>query len=171
MASGTTLQGFPPLLPAGPIAALILGSFPSVVSLRTGEYYGNPQNWFWRVLQACGAIPDADAPYDERVSALTSLGIAVWDLYATVEREGSGDDRIQNARPNRIADLYGERGSFRVLLNGRRSREWRRSFGDLSAEVIALPSTSPRPLHWNTAADREAAIEEWRRALADVAGD
>ena len=98
MASGTTLQGFPPLLPAGPIAALILGSFPSVVSLRTGEYYGNPQNWFWRVLQACGVIPDADAPYDERVSALTSLGIAVWDLYATVEREGSGDDRIGNFR-------------------------------------------------------------------------
>ncbi|MCZ6707874.1 MAG: DNA-deoxyinosine glycosylase, partial [Chloroflexi bacterium] len=95
----------------------------------------------------------------------------VWDLYATVEREGSGDDRIRNARPNRIADLYDECGPFRVLLNGRRSREWRRSFGDLTAEMIALPSTSPRPLHWNTATDREAAIEEWRRALADVPGD
>ena len=29
---------------------LILGSFPSVVSLKEGFYYGNKQNRFWKTL-------------------------------------------------------------------------------------------------------------------------
>ena len=29
---------------------LILGTMPSVLSLEKQEYYGNPQNAFWRIL-------------------------------------------------------------------------------------------------------------------------
>ena len=64
------LRGLPPILPGGPIRALVLGSFPSVASLELGEYYGNPHNWFWRVLVACGVITDAATPYRERVAAV-----------------------------------------------------------------------------------------------------
>jgi len=52
-----------------------------------------------------------------------------------------------------------------VLLNGRRAREWRRHFGELQAEVAELPSTSPRPLHWNTQESRSGALAEWCAAL------
>ena len=79
--------------------------------------------------------------------------------------EGSGDDRIRNAVPNDVGGLWRERGPFPVLLNGRRDGEWRRHFATIPAETVALPSTSPRPLHWNTAESRRAAIEEWRLAL------
>ena len=166
--SNPAQHGLAALLPHGRIRALIQGSFPSQEALRKQEYYGHVQNWFWRVLAACSLIDDVASPYPERVHKLTGHGIAVWDLYATVEREGSGDDQIHNALPNDIGGLWRERGPFTVLLNGRRDREWQRQFATLPAQTLALPSTSPRPLHWNTAESRTTAMEEWRLAFAEV---
>lgn len=155
------LSGLPPILPDGPIQRLILGSFPSAASLSAGQYYAHPQNWFWRVLAHCGAIEDANGAYSDRIAQLRDGGTAVWDLYAQVRRQGSGDDMIHDAQTNAIADLFRERGPFPILLNGRRGREWRRCFPGLDARIIQLPSTSPRPLHWNTAESRSAALREW----------
>ncbi|MDE0221442.1 MAG: DNA-deoxyinosine glycosylase [Spirochaetaceae bacterium] len=159
------LRGLPPILPGGPIRALVLGSFPSVASLASMQYYGNPHNWFWRVLAACGVVADAAAPYGERTAAVRERGVAVWDLYGAVRRPGSGDDAIRDAQPNPIGTLFERRGPFPILLNGRRGREWRRHFAALGVEPVALPSTSPRPLHWNTPAARAAAAAEWCAAL------
>ena len=144
------LQGLPAILPDGPIRALVLGSFPSVASLASEQYYASPQNRFWGVLAHCDVIADPDAPYAVRVAAVRRRGLAIWDLYARVRRQGSGDDRIRDAEPNEVGTLLAERGPFPILLNGRRAREWRRHFGELKADPVALPSTSPRPLHWNT---------------------
>lgn len=159
------LQGLPPILPDSPVRALILGSFPSVQSLEKQQYYAHPQNWFWRVMQRCGVVVDAGAPYAERVEQVRSKHIAIWDLYERVRREGSGDDKIRDAVPNRVGELLESRGPFPILLNGRRLREFRRALPNLEADLIPLPSTSPRPLHWNTEASRSAAIEEWCAAL------
>ena len=159
------LEGLPPVLPDGPIRALVLGSFPSVASLETGQYYGHPQNRFWRVLAHCRVIADHAAPYAERIAAVRRQGLAIWDLYGRVRRRGSGDDRIRDAEPNPVGALLAARGPFPILLNGRRVREWRRHFGELQAEVAELPSTSPRPLHWNTPESRSAALGEWCAAL------
>ncbi len=160
------LHGLTPILPDGPIRALILGSFPSVKSLESRQYYAHPQNWFWRVMQHCGVIADATAPYGERLEQVRGKNIAIWDLYEQVRREGSGDDKIRDAVPNQIEDLLNSRGPFPILLNGRRLREFRRAFPDIEAELIALPSTSPRPLHWNTEESRFAAKNEWCSALS-----
>ena len=132
------LQGLPPILPEGRINALILGSFPSVRSLRAQQYYAHPQNHFWRVLAQCGVVAAADAPYPERVEAVRRRGLAVWDLYAEVEREGSGDEQIRAPRPNPIGELLQERGPFPILLNGRRRREVRRQLPKLEAEFPVL---------------------------------
>ena len=160
------LHGLPPILPDGQIRALILGSFPSVQSLERQQYYAHPQNWFWRVLQDCNVIADTNAPYDDRVRQVQSQQIAIWDLYQQVRREGSGDDKIRDAVPNPIGELLESRGPFPILLNGRRLREFRRAFPSLEAALIPLPSTSPRPLHWNTEASRSAALTEWCEALS-----
>lgn len=146
--------------------ALVLGSFPSVASLEARQYYAHPQNWFWRVLAHCGVITDAGAPYEERVQQLRRIGLGVWDLYGEVRREGSGDDRIRDETTNRVDLLLRDRGPFPILLNGRREREWRRHFGALEAVTAALPSTSPRPLHWNTPESQAAALGEWCEALS-----
>ena len=159
------LRGLPPILPDGQIRALLLGSFPSVASLELQQYYGHAQNWFWCVLAHCLVIENSDAPYAVRVAEVREHGLAIWDLYAHVRRHGSGDDSIRDAELNAVGKLRAERGPFPILLNGRREREWRRHYGDLKARVIELPSTSPRPLHWNTAQSRAAALAEWRAAL------
>ncbi len=164
-AADDLLQGLPPILPEGAVKALILGSFPSVQSLERREYYAHPQNWFWRVMAHCGVVGDARAPYAERIEQVRTRRIAVWDLYEQVRREGSGDDKIRDAVPNRVVELLESRGPFPILLNGRRLREFRRAFPGLEVELIALPSTSPRPLHWNTEASRSAALSEWCEAL------
>ena len=159
------LQGLPPILPDGPIRALVLGSFPSAASLESGQYYGHAQNRFWRVLAHCQVIADHAAAYPERVASVRAHGLAIWDLYSRVRRQGSGDDRIRDAEANAVGTLLAERGPFPILLNGRRAREWRQHFGELQAEIIELPSTSPRPLHWNTPESCSAAHEEWCAAL------
>ena len=165
MPADELLTGLPPILPEGQIRALILGSFPSVQSLKQRRYYAHPQNWFWRVMQHCNVIADAQSPYSERVEQVQANQIAIWDLYARVRRQGSGDDKIRDAEPNSIALLSEARGPFPILLNGRRMREARRALPQLNADLIPLPSTSPRPLHWNTEASRSAALLEWRTAL------
>ena len=92
--------------------------------------------------------------------------LAIWDLYHQVRREGSGDDKIQDPVPNKIGrPARFARGPCPILLNGRRLREFRRAFPELEADLIPLPSTSPRPLHWNTEASRAAALSEWCAAL------
>lgn len=145
---------------------MILGSFPSVASLEARQYYAHPQNWFWRVLERCEIIETAAAPYERRVEELQQAGLGVWDLYERVRRKGSGDEQIRDQAPNRIDLLLQERGPFPILLNGRRNQEWRRHFSGLDVPTTALPSTSPRPLHWNTEESRAAAISEWCAALS-----
>ena len=102
------LQGLPPILPDGKIKALILGSFPSVASLKAQQYYAHPQNHFWRVLEHCRIIESATADYPVRVAQVQAAGLAIWDLYKEVTRQGSGDDQIRNEAPNDISTLMQE---------------------------------------------------------------
>ena len=62
-------RGLPPVTGPEPLV-LILGSFPSVLSLAHSEYYGNPRNRFWAVMEELFAIPAA-LPYPERTLRLT----------------------------------------------------------------------------------------------------
>ena len=65
------MNGFPPVGSARP-RILILGSFPSVISLEKGQYYGNARNHFWEVL---GIVLDESFPeeYRARVALLAPL--------------------------------------------------------------------------------------------------
>ena len=162
------LPGLPPILPQDRLRALVLGSFPSIASLELQQYYAHRQNWFWRMLAHCCVIAQPDAPYAVRVAEVQAHGLAIWDLYAQVRRQGSGDECIHDVELNNLASLLNTHGSFPILLNGRRTREWQRHYGNLQAEVIALPSTSPRPQHWNTPSSRAAALAEWHTALCSA---
>jgi len=111
------LHGFPPAGSASP-RVLILGSFPSVASLEKGEYYGHGRNHFWQLL---GSILGFDPAlgYLERLSRLEVAGIALWDLLASCEREGSLDQDIRGEEPNGLAAyLEAAPGLHRLALNG-----------------------------------------------------
>jgi len=129
------LSGLAPICGSDP-RILILGSFPSVRSLEKGEYYGHERNHFW--LLAAKALGFAAPPerYEDRVLMLQTAKIAVWDLFAACERQGSLDKDIRSAQPNPLAAFVAAHTSLvRVALNG----------GASAAGFLRLFSTELRP--------------------------
>jgi len=135
--------GLPPVTGPEP-RILILGSFPSVLSLAHAEYYGNPRNRFWAVMEELFAIPAA-LPYPERCLRLTHEGIALWDVVASCSRPGSADSRIRNPVPNDITGFVRAHPSVRcIALNGNAAGRLYHRFAEVPGiPSVTVPSTSP----------------------------
>jgi TDG/mug DNA glycosylase family protein len=139
--------GLKPICGKAP-TVLILGSFPSEESLRKGQYYANPTNQFWHLIEATFGIR-RDQPYTQRVKAIMSQGIALWDILMSCERSGSLDNNIKmsNAVPNDVAKLLQRRASIQTIgLNGRTAESiFKRHFATLDKrglKILYLPSSS-----------------------------
>jgi hypoxanthine-DNA glycosylase len=98
------LEGFPPVVDDD-AGLLILGSFPSVQSLAARQYYGNPRNAFWPITSALFGF-DAQAPYETRLAALQSHGVALWDVLHKCRRAGSSDAKIDTK--SMVANDFGQ---------------------------------------------------------------
>jgi hypoxanthine-DNA glycosylase len=85
-------HGLAPIVGCDP-RVLILGSFPSEKSLDTGQYYANVRNQFWRLLGELHGF-DAALPYRHRIDAVTTHGVALWDVVHSCRRTGSLDAKI-----------------------------------------------------------------------------
>jgi len=135
--------GLPPVSGPRP-RVLVLGSFPSVLSLAHAEYYGNPKNRFWAVMEELFAI-QAALPYPERSRRLTQEGIALWDVVSSCSRPGSADSRIRNPVPNDIGGFIHAYPSIRLIaLNGSTAGRLCHRFVELPGiPSVTLPSTSP----------------------------
>jgi len=141
--TASPVRGLPPVHGELP-EVLILGSFPSRQSLLKKEYYGNPRNHFWQIIEALLPI-DRHLPYSARTSRLVDHRIALWDVISTCSREGSADTRIQNPVFN---DLAGFLVSFPTLhlvaLNGSSAGRYYHQLNmPVSVPAVVLPSTSP----------------------------
>ena len=137
---------------------LILGSFPSRMSLRQAEYYGNPRNQFWKILEAVFTI-DPSRPYRERIDQVTARHIALWDVVGTCERPGSADARITRPAFNDIAALVQVHPSLRLIaLNGSTAgRFYGKIAGRICIPHVILPSSSPA----NAGMTLEEKIRKW----------
>ncbi len=69
---------------------LILGSFPSVKSREVGFYYGNPQNRFWKMLEAAFNEPVPNDINGKKIFLLKH-NIALWDVFERSNIKGSAD--------------------------------------------------------------------------------
>ena len=139
--------GLEPMLGKMP-KVLILGSFPSEHSVRARQYYANPRNQFWQLMEAIAGIKH-DQPYEQRIQAMTAKGIALWDVLHACERGGSLDSKIKlrTATTNDLVGLLDRTPSIQIIgLNGRTAEKiFKRRFSALDArglEIVPLPSSS-----------------------------
>lgn len=139
------VHSFAPIEPDG-CRALVLGTMPGAASLAAGEYYAHPQNAFWRVMaDVLGEPPCGN--YDEKRAMLLRHGIALWDVFASCERQGSSDAAIRGARLNDFGALFARQPQIEaVFLNGGVAHAAFLRACAMHAEgreIVRLPSTSP----------------------------
>jgi hypoxanthine-DNA glycosylase len=147
---------------------------PGEASLRLGRYYGHGRNAFWPILCELLGVPAA-ADYQTRTRALVEHGIALWDVIAACEREGSLDTAIRPAsvRVNDFAVLFDARPGIACIAcnGGTAEREYRRRVlpalpqRHRAIERLRLPSTSPA----HTGMRFEAKLAAWRVLLDRIA--
>ncbi len=161
-----TVQSFPPLV-ARDCRVLVLGSMPGVASLSAHEYYAHPQNAFWPIMASLCHF-DRNIAYAQRCAALCKTGIAVWDVLAACDRDGSLDSAIDRGseQPNDIPALLRRQPSIRVLwMNGQNAASMlRRHHRALSGAMVVLPSTSPANAGHSKAIKHAA----WTQAFRDA---
>jgi hypoxanthine-DNA glycosylase len=162
--------GFPPVAD-GQARVLVLGSLPGRKSLELHQYYAQPHNAFWKIMGVLfGAEPRL--PYDARLARLRAHQVALWDVLAAGEREGSLDSAIVPASivVNDFAAFFARYRRIRlVCFNGGTAAELfrRKVVADLAPEwaaleTRALPSTSPAYASLRF----EQKLAQWSAALA-----
>ena len=158
------LIALPPLVSVD-TRLLVLGSFPGVASLRAQQYYGHPQNHFWRILQAIwpsAAVITGAISYQIRSEWLLSKKLGLWDVYASCEREGSLDSNIRHAVLNDFAGLRQLCPQLEAIAhNGGESFKHARHSSALGLPVYRLPSTSPANASWSF----ERKLAAWREVF------
>jgi hypoxanthine-DNA glycosylase len=158
MSATDRLQGLAPVI--GPNTRLVvLGSFPSVASLREQQYYAHPRNHFWPLLSALWGLDLRALPYAQRLDVVRERGLGIWDVYASCRREGSLDSAIEAAELNPLARLREWAPGLQALAhNGGESARAMRITRGLGLAVHRLPSTSPANASWRF----ERKLAAWR---------
>lgn len=139
---------------------LILGSFPSVKSREGRFFYHHKQNRFWKVLSTIvnDVLPET---IDEKKDFLLKNHIAVWDVIASCDIEGSSDSSIKNAVPNDFSFILKTAPIRQIYTNGRTAYKLYHKYCEkvTGFEAVKLPSTSPA----NASYSLERLISQWNQ--------
>lgn len=143
-------------------AVLILGSFPSVRSREVGFFYGHPQNRFWRVLASVFETPVPEAVKD-KTDFLLHHHIALWDVAASCDIQGSSDSTLTHVVPNDLTPILATAPIRRIFVNGATAARYyeRLIRPQIGREATLLPSTSPANATWSL----DRLVEAWRIIL------
>ena len=139
--------GFSPIVPPKP-KVLILGTMPSVVSLKEAFYYAHPRNAFWPILADTFQMPIETT--EQKIRICNEKGILLWDVLSACERKGSLDSAIKQPKANDFAALFQTYPDLKaVLFNGKAAQNLfekqviqKQSLPD-DLMFYSLPSTSP----------------------------
>lgn len=145
----TQLHPIPPLYD-GRSTVLVLGSFPSVQSRKGMFFYHHPQNRFWKVLAGvygC-AVPET---VEEKRTMLLENHVALWDVIASCEIEGSSDASIRSAVPTDLTPILEAASIRRIFCNGAASYKLYtlHQQAHTGLPAVRLPSTSPANAAWS----------------------
>ena len=142
---------------------LILGSFPSVKSREGQFFYHHKQNRFWKVLAAVfeDTLPET---IEEKKEFLLRHNIAIWDVIASCDIEGSSDSSIRDVVPSDLNQILDHADIRKIFANGTTAfRLYRRYCEEKTKrEAVCLPSTSPANASWRL----EALTERWSEEIS-----
>jgi len=153
------IQSFPSL--SNPKAeVLLLGTMPGVKSLELNQYYGHPQNLFWKLLSTIFDQPFSN-DYNIKKEILLQNNIAVWDVLQICERPGSLDSAIKKEVPNDFEAFLNEHPNIKLIaFNGQKAAAFFKKYVQLDKDYvfITLPSTSPA----NAGKNFDQKLKEWQ---------
>lgn len=143
---------------------LILGSFPSVKSREGQFFYHHPQNRFWRVLAAVLECP-VPQTIEEKKKILLENHIALWDVIASCQIQGSSDSSIRNVVPNHLEEILDHAQIKTIYANGTTAWKLYEKYARpvTGKEAVKLPSTSPANAAWSL----EKLTEEWKKHFSE----
>jgi len=143
---------------------LILGSFPSVKSRQQKFFYAHPQNRFWRLLAKL-FMEETPVTTEEKKDFLLRNHIALWDVIASCEIEGSSDSSIRNVEANDLSVILKAADIRTIYVNGKTAEKmyYRYTLKKTGRECVYLPSTSGA----NAAMNMDRLIEKWQRITED----
>ena len=142
---------------------LILGTLPSIKSLRLQQYYGNPQNTFWKILFTLFK-QEYSSTYNDKKALAIKNNITIWDVCYSANRKGSLDSAIQDVVPNNIEELIELNPTIgTIAFNGQcAAKLYRKYFPDnININYLTLLSTSPANARYNL----DEKLENWKQIL------
>lgn len=137
-------KSFDPIIGKQP-KVIILGSLPGEKSLELQQYYGFPQNRFWKIMFKF-FNQDFSDNYQTRINLIQNNLMILWDVAYSAERKGSLDSAINNEEPNDIESIINQYPTIKLIIfNGKKSEQiYKRFFKPIeNIKNVALPSTSP----------------------------
>jgi len=145
-----------------------LGTLPSKKSLELQQYYGHPQNAFWKILFYLFSR-EFSSNYDKRNILAIENNIAIWDVCYSAVRKGSLDSAIKEESPNKIDELIVQNTLISTIaFNGQKAAKLYEKYFPLFDNInyITLLSTSPA----NAKFSFEEKLEDWSqiKQLIDV---
>lgn len=147
---------------------LILGSFPSVKSRESEFFYGHPQNRFWPLI---ARLTGSNIPVTtkEKKDLLLKSRIALWDVAASCEIEGSSDSSIRSVMANDITPILEKAEIAAIFANGNKAAELykRHIEPKLNIKAETLPSTSPA----NARMTIDDLYNVWNHAISSAMND
>ena len=143
---------------------LILGSFPSVKSREAEFFYGHPQNRFWAVVARVFG-EEKPLTVEEKKELIFSNKLALWDVIAQCEIQGSADSTITDVTANDLSVIIENSNVKRIFVNGKTAEKYYKkyTYPKTGIKAICLPSTSPANAAWSI----EKLVEEWKIIKAE----
>ena len=137
---------------------IILGSFPSVISLKENFYYMNKNNRFYKVLAVLFNDDFTNKDINKKIELLKKHHIALYDVIKSCTINNSSDASISNVVPNDIDKIIKNSKIKKIFLNGKKAYElFIKYFPNLQNMAYLLPSTSSA----NASYSLEKLILQW----------
>ncbi len=117
---------------------------PGVRSLTLQQYYGHPQNQFWKLIAALLGVKEWK-DYEHKKRTILKHKIALWDVVDSCLREGSMDAAIKEAMVNDFPALLKKYPRIKVIFcdSGTAYKIFKHHYKEFPIPVLPLPSPSP----------------------------